>query len=53
MIKATLALLAILSTQCALAATVIHAGFVFDTKKGDLLEKQTIIIENGRVVSVD
>ncbi len=53
MIRTTLTLLAILGTQSALAATVIHAGFLFDTKEGDLLEKQTITIEGGRVVSVD
>ena len=53
MIRTTLALLATLGTQSALAATVIHAGFLFDTKEGDLLEKQTITIEGGRVVSVD
>ena len=53
MIRTTLTLLAMLSTQSVLAATVIHAGFLFDTKEGDLLEKQTITIEDGRVVSVD
>ena len=53
MIRTTLALLATLGTQSALAATVIHAGFLFDTKEGELLEKQTITIEGGRVVSVN
>ena len=53
MIRTTLALLAILGTQSALAATIIHAGFLFDTKEGELLEKQTITVEGGRVVSVD
>ena len=53
MIRTTLALLATLGTQSALAATVIHAGFLFDTNEGELLEKQTITIEGGRVVSVD
>ena len=53
MIRTALALLATLGTQSALAATVIHAGFLFDTKEGDLLEKQTITIDGGRVVSLD
>ena len=53
MIRTTLAFLTMLGTQSALAVTVIHAGFLFDTKRGDLLERQTITIEGGRVVSVD
>ena len=53
MIRTTLALLVTLGTQSAIAATVIHAGFLFDTKEGELLEKQTITIEGGRVVSVN
>ena len=53
MIRTTLALIAILCAQSVLATTVIHAGFLFDTKEGDLLEKQTITIEGGRIVSVD
>ena len=53
MFRTTLALLVVLGTQSALAATVIHAGFLFDTKEGDVLEKQTITIEGGRVVSID
>ena len=53
MIRTALALLAILGTQSALAATIIHAGFLFDTREGEVLEKQSITVENGRVVSVD
>jgi hypothetical protein len=53
MIRTALALLAILGTQSALAATVIHAGFLFDTREGEVLEKQSITVEDGRVVSVD
>ena len=53
MIRTALALLAILGTQSTLAATVIHAGFLFDTREGEILEKQSITVEDGRVVSVD
>ncbi|REJ61462.1 MAG: amidohydrolase family protein, partial [Proteobacteria bacterium] len=35
------------------AATVIHAGHLFDTAKGKVLEKQSIIIEAGRVTNVE
>ena len=53
MLRYALTTLLTLCSQTAFAATVIHAGFLFDTKEGDLLEKQTITIEGGRVVSVD
>ena len=35
------------------AATVIHAGHLFDTANGKVLEKQSIIIEAGRVTNVE
>ena len=34
------------------AATVIHAGHLFDTANGAVLEQQSIVIEEGRVTSV-
>lgn len=34
------------------AATVIHAGHLFDTANGTVLEQQSIVIEEGRVMSV-
>ena len=53
MLRYLLTTVFILCSPSVFAATVIHAGFLFDTKEGDLLEKQTITIEGGRVVSVD
>ena len=35
------------------AATVIHAGHLFDTAAGKLLEKQSVVIEAGRVTGVE
>ena len=35
------------------AATVIHAGHLFDTASGKVLEKQSIVIEAGRVTNVE
>ena len=37
----------------AAAATVIHAGHLFDTKNGKVVERQTITVDRGRVVSVE
>ena len=34
------------------AATVIHAGHLFDTANGTVLEQQSVVIEKGRVTSV-
>ena len=53
MIRLILFLSTLLSAQLAAATTVIHAGFLFDTRKGTLLERQTVVIEEGRVVSVE
>lgn len=53
MIRLILVLSTLLSAQLAAATTVIHAGFLFDTRKGTLLERQTVVIEEGRVVSVE
>ena len=47
-----LGLIALLVTHTASAATVIHAGFLFDTKRGEVAEQQTITIEGGRILSV-
>jgi imidazolonepropionase-like amidohydrolase len=47
-----LGLIALLVTHTASAATVIHAGFLFDTKRGEVAEQQTITIEGGRIFSV-
>ena len=47
-----LGLVALFVTYTASAATVIHAGFLFDTKRGEVAEQQTIIIEGGRILSV-
>ncbi len=35
------------------AATVIHAGHLFDTASGKVREKQSIVIEAGRVTNVE
>lgn len=35
------------------AATIIHAGHLFDTASGQVLEKQSITIESGRVMGVE
>ena len=53
MIRSILVLSTLLSAQLAAATTAIHAGFLFDTRKGTLLERQTVVIEEGRVVSVE
>jgi hypothetical protein len=47
-----LGLIVLLVTHTASAATVIHAGFLFDTKRGAVAEQQTITIEGGRILSV-
>ena len=47
-----LGLIALLVTHTASAATVIHAGFLFDTKRGEVAEQQTITIEGGLILSV-
>lgn len=35
------------------AATVIHAGHLFDTANGRLLERRSVIIDSGRVIAVE
>lgn len=35
------------------AATVIHAGHLFDTASGKVLKEQSVVIEAGRVVAVE
>ena len=35
------------------AATIIHAGHLFDTANGKVLEKQSVVIDGGRVISVE
>ena len=35
------------------AATVIHAGHLFDTASGKVLENQSVVIEAGRVANVE
>ena len=50
--KLMFGLIALLVTHTASAATVIHAGFLFDTKRGEVAEQQTITIECGRILSV-
>jgi len=35
------------------AATVIHAGHLFDTASGKVLENQSVVIEAGRVTNVE
>lgn len=35
------------------AATVIHAGHLFDTASGKVLDKQSVVIEAGRVTNVE
>ncbi len=35
------------------AATVVHAGHLFDTASGKVLEKQSVIIEAGRITRVE
>jgi len=52
MMRLMLGLIALLVTHTASAATVIHAGFLFDTKRGEVAEQQTITIEGGRILSV-
>ena len=52
MVRFALTSLFILLSKSALATTIIHAGFLFDTQQGEILEEQSITIEAGRVVSV-
>ena len=52
MVRFALTSLFILLSKSALATTIIHAGFLFDTQQGEILEEQSITIEEGRVVSV-
>ena len=52
MVRFALTSLFILLSKSTLATTVIHAGFLFDTQHGEILEEQSITIEEGRVVSV-
>ena len=53
MVRFALTSLFILLSQSTSATTVIHAGFLFDTQNGEILEQQSITIDEGRVVSVD
>jgi imidazolonepropionase-like amidohydrolase len=52
MVRFALTSLFILLSKSTLATTIIHAGFLFDTQHGEILEEQSITIEEGRVVSV-
>jgi imidazolonepropionase-like amidohydrolase len=47
-----LAGLAFAQTTAAPARTVIHAGNVLDVRTGKMLPNQTIIVENGKIVSI-
>ncbi len=40
------------STAPAPARTIIHAGNVLDVRTGKLLPNQTIVVENGKIVSI-
>ena len=42
-----------MSASLVSAATVIHAGHLFDTASGKILEKQSVVIEAGRVTNVE
>ena len=44
---------AFMSASLVSAATVIHAGHLFDTASGKVLEKQSVVIEAGRVTNVE
>ena len=35
------------------AATVVHAGHLFDTASGKMLEKRSVVIEAGRITNVE
>lgn len=53
MLKRSLFICGIFVAPFTSAATIIHAGHLFDTESGKLLEKQSVIIESGRVTSVE
>ena len=42
-----------LTAQSVFATTLIHAGFVFDTKAGQVLTNRTITVDEGRIVSIE
>ena len=44
---------AFMSASLVSAATVIHAGHLFDTASGKVLEKQSVVIEAGQVTNVE
>ena len=42
-----------LTAHSVFATTLIHAGFVFDTKAGLVLTNRTITVDEGRIVSIE
>ena len=51
--SAFLFVLGFTSANLVSAATVIHAGHLFDTASGKVLENQSVVIEAGRVTNVE
>ena len=41
------------AASLASAATVVHAGHLFDTASGKMLEKRSVVIEAGRITNVE